>query len=173
MYLVLRYSVGNWDVLKYSLILKSLKTIRVVTEKVLFHIPSIDKCHKWYPFHIPCLERCIPFNCCKCTVIWMWIKHKAWTFSRLFHSHNMHLLALWGLFTDQHDRFPYPFIYLKPEKGTPFGLFNLQAWPRNWTRNYRKKIQQVARAPGLEPGTAGLRVQRADHSATLPPYRSL
>ena len=35
----------------------------------------------------------------------------------------MHLLALWGLFTDQHDRFPYPFIYLKPEKGTPFGLF--------------------------------------------------
>ena len=23
--------------------------------------------------------------------------------------------------------------------------------------------------PGLEPGTAGLRVRRADHSATLPP----
>ena len=22
----------------------------------------------WYPFHIPCLELCIPFNCCKCTV---------------------------------------------------------------------------------------------------------
>ena len=30
------------------------------------------------------------------------------------------------------------------------------------------QIQQVARA-GLEPGTAGLRVRRADHSATLPP----
>ena len=28
---------------------------------------------------------------------------------------------------------------------------------------------QVARA-GLEPGTTGLRVQRADRSATLPPY---
>ena len=27
--------------------------------------PSIDK---WYAFHIPCLELCIPFNCCKCTV---------------------------------------------------------------------------------------------------------
>ena len=27
----------------------------------------------------------------------------------------------------------------------------------------------MARA-GLEPWTAGLRVQRADHSATLPPY---
>ena len=32
----------------------------------------------------------------------------------------------------------------------------------------REQIQQVARA-GLEPGTAGLLVQRADHSATLPP----
>ena len=31
-----------------------------------------------------------------------------------------------------------------------------------------KQIQLVARA-GLEPGTAGLRVLRADHSATLPP----
>ena len=31
-----------------------------------------------------------------------------------------------------------------------------------------KQIQVVARA-GLEPGTYGLRVQHADHSATLPP----
>ena len=30
-----------------------------------FRIPSIDK---WYLFHIPCLDLCIPFNCCKCTV---------------------------------------------------------------------------------------------------------
>ena len=30
-----------------------------------FVIPSIDR---WYPFHIPCLELCIPFNCCKCIV---------------------------------------------------------------------------------------------------------
>ena len=29
-------------------------------------IPSIDK---WYPFHKPCLELCIPLNCCICTVI--------------------------------------------------------------------------------------------------------
>ena len=27
-------------------------------------IPSIDK---WCPFHIPCLELCIPLNCSKCT----------------------------------------------------------------------------------------------------------
>jgi len=31
-----------------------------------------------------------------------------------------------------------------------------------------KQTQVVVRA-GLEPGTAGLRVRRADHSATLPP----
>ena len=30
------------------------------------------------------------------------------------------------------------------------------------------QIEQVARAPGLEPGTAGLGVRRADHAATLP-----
>ena len=34
----------------------------------------------------------------------------------------MHLLALWDFFTDWNDRFPYPFIHLKPEKCTPFGL---------------------------------------------------
>ena len=44
----------------------------------------------------------------------------------------MHLLALLGFFEDWNDRLPYhfmhfnlwnpyPFIYLKPEKGTPFG----------------------------------------------------
>ena len=30
-----------------------------------FRIPTIDK---WYSFHIPCLELCIPFKCCKWTV---------------------------------------------------------------------------------------------------------
>ena len=44
----------------------------------------------------------------------------------------------------------------------------LQAWPRIWTRDDQEQIQQVARA-GLEPGTAALRVRRADNSATLPP----
>ena len=28
-------------------------------------IPSFGK---WYPFHIPCLELCIPLNCCKFTI---------------------------------------------------------------------------------------------------------
>ena len=42
----------------------------------------------------------------------------------------------------------------------------LQAWPR--IRDDGEQIQQVARA-GLEPRTAGLRVRRVYHSATLPP----
>ena len=44
--------------------------------------------------------------------------------------------------------------------------------PKNWTRHDREQIQQVARA-GLEPWTAGFRVQPANHSATLPPLTSL
>ena len=36
-------------------------------------IPSMDK---WYPFHISCLELCIPFNCCKCIFFMTWINLK-------------------------------------------------------------------------------------------------
>ena len=43
----------------------------------------------------------------------------------------------------------------------------LQAWPRISTRDNREQLQQVARAR-LDPGTTGLRVRRADHTATLP-----
>ena len=46
----------------------------------------------------------------------------------------------------------------------------LQARPKIWTLDGREQIQQVARA-GLEPETAGLRVRRADHLATLPPIK--
>ena len=48
----------------------------------------------------------------------------------------------------------------------------LKAWPRIWTRDDREQVQQVARA-GLEPGTAGLQVRRADHLATLPPLSAI
>ena len=47
------------------------------------------------------------FNCSECTVLKIWITHKTKTFSRLFYSHEMRLLALLGLFTDRNDRFPY------------------------------------------------------------------
>ena len=36
-------------------------------------IPSIDK---WCPFHIPSLQLCISFNCCKCTFFMTWINLK-------------------------------------------------------------------------------------------------
>ena len=58
----------------------------------------------------------------------IWIYHNTKTFSRLFHRHKMHLLALLGLFTDRNDKFPYSFIYILQlmkflsEKGIPFGL---------------------------------------------------
>ena len=58
---------------------------------------------------------------------------------------------------------------LKTPTGRRQPVGYLQAWPRIWTRDDRAQIQQVARA-GLEPGTAGLWVRRADHSATLPPH---
>ena len=71
------------------------------------------------------------FNRCKCTVFQITINHILERFPT-FSSHKLHLLALLGSFTDLNDRFPYPsiyfnqwnpypFTYLKPEKGTPFG----------------------------------------------------
>ena len=65
-----------------------------------------------------------------CLKTW-WINRKTRTFPRLLLGHIMNLLALWTIFTDRNDRFPYPFIYfnkwnpypfihLKPEKGGPF-----------------------------------------------------
>ena len=38
---------------------------------------------KRYPFHVPCLWLCIPFNCCECTVFSVGINHKNRTFSQL------------------------------------------------------------------------------------------
>ena len=53
------------------------------------------------------------------------------TFCRHFHSHKMYLLVLLGLLLTKMTDFPtlsytitsdpYLFIYLKPEKGTPYG----------------------------------------------------
>ena len=47
----------------------------------------------------------------KFAVFKMWINHKTRKFSRLFHSHKIHLLILLSIFTDRFDRFPFPFIY--------------------------------------------------------------
>ena len=92
-----------------------------------FRIPSIDK---WNPFHIPCLELCIPLKCSDSTLDRNQ-SQKRNVFLPL-QSHKVHLFALLGPFIDpiKNDRFPYPFIYfneknpypflyLNPEKGTP------------------------------------------------------
>ena len=56
---------------------------------------------KWYPFHIPCLELCTPFTCCKCTVISIGIHDKNTTFSQLHKT----MKFIGSTF----DRFPYAF----------------------------------------------------------------
>ena len=82
--------------------------------------------------HIPSLELCVLFNCCKCSIF---EKYESITlnqnvFSTLFFT-AMHLLDLLGFSADQNDKFSYPFIYLNwwnpysfiylnPKKGTPF-----------------------------------------------------
>ena len=50
-----------------------------------FRIPSIGK---WYPFRKHSLQRCIPFNCCKSTVVKILINHKSRKFPRLFRTHK-------------------------------------------------------------------------------------
>ena len=76
-------------------------------------IPFTDK---WHPFHIPSLELCIPFNCCKCTFLYIWMNRKTRKRSRLFHCHGILPKPLTSLyFTDQNPIFPYLFIYLKPD----------------------------------------------------------
>ena len=78
-----------------------------------------------------------PLNCSKGAVFKIWINHKTGTFSRLFHGHEMHLLALLGLYRPKWQiSSPFhilrqvkciPFIYLKPEKGIPVGR-SLPVW---------------------------------------------
>ena len=52
----------------------SLFTIFDRKGALLVGIPIIDKCYP--PCHIPSLERCIPCNCCKCTVYFFFIRTK-------------------------------------------------------------------------------------------------
>ena len=76
------------------------------------------------------------------------------TFSWLFISHRMHLLALTGLFQNEMTDYltlliyftqwnPYPFIYPRPEKGTPFG----QSLPIGHYRKYLRGSDSVPRSP--------------------------
>ena len=85
------------------------------------------------PFSVPCLELCIPFNCCKCTLYIRTDIKPERVLSGLFTAitemqytkiRDVYLQAprkcicksfqermvLLGFFTDQNDRIPYPFI---------------------------------------------------------------
>ena len=79
-----------------------------------YYIPCIDR---WYPFHIPCLEITKP-------------ERFPDFFTTIKNAPDSPFYL--GHFTDRNERFryrfihfnqwnPYPFIYLSPEKGTPFG----------------------------------------------------
>ena len=70
------------------------------------------------------------FNCYKCAVFKMWINHKTKKCSRLFYSHKIQLLILLSIFTDQFDRFPFPFIYSRTCE-IPRPLIP-KAWKRYW-----------------------------------------
>ena len=97
-----------------------------------FRIPSsIDK---WYPFHIPCLELSIPFTAVNALYLILNrpINRKNRTFSRLYKAIKFsHMLALVDPFTDplqislrfrilQQVKSLPSFIYLRPDKSTPF-----------------------------------------------------
>ena len=81
-----------------------------------------------YPFLIINLEFCLPFNQCKGTAFEIWIYHKTRTFSRLFHSFRINLLALLGLFTYRNNPITLHFHILQPVKSPPFHI--PEAWKR-------------------------------------------
>ena len=70
-----------------------------------FYIPFSQK---RYPFYIPFIEKKVLLSH---THFW----------KSCYHFHVVLDKIIKGPFKDLIDRFPYPFIYLKPEKGTPFG----------------------------------------------------
>ena len=72
-----------------------------------FYIPLLTE-NKWYPFHLPCLELCIIFKCCKCTVF---NKLENQNDFLTFPQPKKASLSLLGFFTDRNDRFPCPLIY--------------------------------------------------------------
>ena len=82
------------------------------------------------PFTYPVYDIPSLLNCSKGTVFKIWINHKNRTFSRLFHSHEMHLLvyiALLGLYRPK-GQISSPFHILQQVKCIPFYI--PEAWKR-------------------------------------------
>ena len=128
--LILIIILFTWLLTWYNVSLDWHATQQFVWWQLIIKIPApeADKFSEWitkegvggfihhfgqkrYPFYIPSSELCIPFHCCKYTILKIWTNHKTRVFSQLFHSQKMHLVAPCGLFTDWNDRFPFPFIY--------------------------------------------------------------
>ena len=106
-------------------------TDRYILKYILEHFSRENRNPTLYPFHIPCLELCIPFNWWKCTVIQIGINHKNRTFSRVLYSHKIHLLALRALSQTQTGAQMtnfLPFHILQLVKSLPFHL--PEAWKR-------------------------------------------
>ena len=85
---------------------------------------------KGTPFTYPVYDFPSLLNCSKGTVFKIWINHKNRTFSRLFHSHEMHLLvyiALLGLYRPK-GQISSPFHILQQVKCIPFYI--PEAWKR-------------------------------------------
>ena len=64
-----------------------------------------------------------PCYCCNCTVLKVWINHKARTFSWLCHNHRSRLLGVLSLFADWNDRFPYLLINFKLWRASCMGYY--------------------------------------------------
>ena len=82
---------------------------------------------KGTPFTYPVYDFPSLLNCSEGTVFKIWINHKNRTFSRLFHSHEMHLLALLGLYRPKWQ-ISSPFHILQQVKFLPFLI--PEAWKR-------------------------------------------
>ena len=75
-------------------------------------------------------------------------------FCCLFHIHEIYLLALFGPFTVQNDRFPYPFTYFNYplifEKGTLGGIpYNGLCWEVPPHRGIFFRLLQVYERVGI------------------------
>ena len=91
--------------------------IRFLAEKLRypFRILCIDK---WYPFQIPSLELCIPFNSCKCTFFKILNQH---VFSTILQSYN-ESVSSFDLFYRPKLQISLPFYILQQVKSLPFHI---------------------------------------------------
>ena len=106
---------------------------------------------KWYPIHIPCLDLCIHFDCCKCTDIWMGINHKNGTLSRLYKAIKS-ICYPFGPFNRPKWQISLPFHILQRVKSLPlsytWSLKKVPLWaepPR--IGHYREYLLREPRHP--------------------------